>query len=89
MADPEVARLVAAALASHQQYRIAANKNQRQLAATAARAALAHLSAALALNPSRDDPAWKQGTPRTQVVLSDPMVAHFVRYVARADAQGL
>jgi len=88
MADPAVAALIATVLSAHQQYRIAANKNQRQQAALACRKALAALVDALALNPTRSDPAWMQGTPRTRVVLSDPMLAHFARYIARADAQG-
>jgi len=88
LADPVVAALVAKALAGHQRYRIAANKNQRQQAALGARDALAALLEARTLNPSRSDEAWKQGTPRTRVVLSDRMIAHFVRYVERAALQG-
>jgi len=88
MTDPVVAALVAKALAGHRRYRIAANANQRQAAALGARDALAALLEAVTLNPSRSDEAWKQGTPRTRVVLSDRMIAHFVRYVERAALQG-
>jgi len=88
VADPLVAGLIAKALAGHQRYRIAANKNQRQQAALGARDALAALLEARTLNPSRSDEAWKQGTPRTRVVLSDRMIDHFVRYVERAALQG-
>ena len=88
MTDPVVAALVAKALAGHQRYRIAANANQRQAAALGARDALAALLEAVTLNPSRSDEAWKQGTPRTRIVLSDAMIAHFVRYVERAALQG-
>lgn len=88
MADPVVAKLLADALAAHRRYRIAANANQRQVALGAATMALAALVEARTLNPTRSDEAWKQGTPRTQAVLSDRMIEHFVRYVERAALQG-
>jgi hypothetical protein len=88
--DPEeVRRLLRVSRAACVRRLQAANKQNRLEAKRCAIEALAALRDALALDPSRSAPAWRDGTPREIIQSQDSMIGFYVRYIDRATANGL
>jgi hypothetical protein len=90
MAVPDdVARLLAESLAAHTRRNQAANARAHAQMIREARAALASLRGALALDPGRTLPVWHGLPPRDTVAVSDAMVRFYERLDARGVVEGL
>jgi hypothetical protein len=90
MSTPDqVAALVAQSLAAHTRMLQASNARAETRIVGEARAALAALLGALALDPGRTLPIWDGVSPRDRVALSNPMVGFYQQIDAEGVAEGI
>jgi len=88
--DPaDVDRLIAESLAAHTRMLHASNARAEATIIAEARAALAALLAAVAIDPTRALPVWETLTPRDRVAMSDRMVPFYAQLDAEGVAKGL
>jgi hypothetical protein len=85
----DVARLLTESLAAHTRMLQASNVRAETMIIREARAALAALLAALALDPTRSLPAWRAVSARDQIALSNRLLPLYRQIDTEGISQGL